>query len=249
MINVVTMAQRIKELRENRGLSHSVLANELKAECGLNISDKQLMNYESAAKGEFHSKAQTVVGMSAKTLAALSEYFGVSADYILGKTEHKTPDCTIKAILDYTGLSEKALEELHRCNSVSFDNALDGILFNLTSLKPEDDYICVDAYLIPVLNLILENDAVYCEFFKHLINYLYSDGICFGVNMKIEDALLDEDNKYQFTKTIVLKNNSTPFKSMPWYAGSNETSAIALMLLIQSLNSIKNSITQKEKRP
>lgn len=47
-------------------------------------------------------------------LDALAEYFGVSADYLLGRTDVKTPDISTRAICDKTFLSERAVEHLLR---------------------------------------------------------------------------------------------------------------------------------------
>jgi transcriptional regulator with XRE-family HTH domain len=45
-------------------------------------------------------------------LVKLSEYFGVSTDYLLGLSEVKAPDATIQAAWQITGLSEAAIKEL-----------------------------------------------------------------------------------------------------------------------------------------
>jgi len=43
-------------------------------------------------------------------LVILADYFEVSTDYLLGRTDVKTTDTTIKGICEYTGLSEKVIE-------------------------------------------------------------------------------------------------------------------------------------------
>ena len=48
------------------------------------------------------------------TIVALSEYFGVSTDYLLGRTTVKSSNTTVRDICDYTGLNEKAVEILHK---------------------------------------------------------------------------------------------------------------------------------------
>ena len=52
-------------------------------------------------------------GTSYLTVKKLAEYYGVSSDYLLGLTEHETPNAEIRAICEYTGLSEKSVECLH----------------------------------------------------------------------------------------------------------------------------------------
>lgn len=40
------------------------------------------------------------------SIAKLAKYFGVSADYLLGLTEAQTVDTDLRAVADYTGLTE-----------------------------------------------------------------------------------------------------------------------------------------------
>ncbi len=47
------------------------------------------------------------------TLEKLAKYFNVSTDYMLGLTDNKTTDTDLRAVCEYTGLSEKAAENLH----------------------------------------------------------------------------------------------------------------------------------------
>ena len=46
-------------------------------------------------------------------IVKLSECFGVSTDYLLGRTSTKTPDPKIQEMCEYTGLTESALDLLH----------------------------------------------------------------------------------------------------------------------------------------
>ena len=43
------------------------------------------------------------------SIAKLAKYFGVSADYLLGLTEAQTIDTDLRAVADYTGLTENAI--------------------------------------------------------------------------------------------------------------------------------------------
>jgi len=71
VVNILYMIKtRIKELREEKGLSQTKLA----AELGLN--QRTVSNYET---GSLEPNIQTI--------KKLCEYFGVSADYLLGLEE------------------------------------------------------------------------------------------------------------------------------------------------------------------
>lgn len=68
----------------------------------------------------FHTTRQTIsnwqTGESVPDiikLADIAQYFGVSTDYLLGLSDTKSPDAGAKAAVEYTGLSEEAVEQLH----------------------------------------------------------------------------------------------------------------------------------------
>lgn len=46
-------------------------------------------------------------------LLTITDYFDVSADYLIGKTDVRTQGADVNMICEYTGLSEKAVETLH----------------------------------------------------------------------------------------------------------------------------------------
>lgn len=49
---------------------------------------------------------------NAEQIIEIAKYLNVSADYLLGLTDNKTIDITVKAICKYTGLSDEAVESL-----------------------------------------------------------------------------------------------------------------------------------------
>lgn len=46
------------------------------------------------------------------TLSKIADAYKVSTDYLLGRTPNKTTDANLKAVCEYTGLSEKAVENI-----------------------------------------------------------------------------------------------------------------------------------------
>lgn len=93
-------AQRIKELREDRGLSQGKLADEL------GISRGALSYYESY---------QRTADIS--MLVKFASYFGVTTDYLLGLSDNRTPETA--GIGEVTGLSDEAIGLLKEAKQYS----------------------------------------------------------------------------------------------------------------------------------
>lgn len=110
-MDISKTSKRLKELREEKGLTHKALAANLYFDFDFTISDKQLMYIEKGID-EFHAKSNAVAGMATKTLYVLAQYYNVSADYLLGFTDVKSPDMNIKEVCNYVGLSEEAVNWL-----------------------------------------------------------------------------------------------------------------------------------------
>lgn len=107
----VKMAKRLKKLREEKGLSHEKLSKAIDEEYNKSISKNSLINYEVSAT--YHQNFRSNIRMSAETLLYLADFYEVSADYLLGRVDIKTPETDVRAICEYTGLSESAVENLH----------------------------------------------------------------------------------------------------------------------------------------
>lgn len=107
--NHVEGSKRLRVLRKAKSVSYDTLAKDT------GINKQSLKNYERAGEGgtEFSTRGDAFAGMSVNNLVTLAKYFDVSTDYLLGLTDIKTPNIEIKAICDYTGLSEKSVNQLH----------------------------------------------------------------------------------------------------------------------------------------
>ena len=103
-----TMAARLKQLREEAGLSHQKLSEQL----ATTISRDSLINYEVIS--EHHSSSFKNLGMSVKNLYALAAFYGVSTDYILGLTDTRSPSADVQTACQITGLNESSIFSLRR---------------------------------------------------------------------------------------------------------------------------------------
>lgn len=92
-MDINNIANRIKELREEKGLSQNKLAKDLY------VKQQTIAQWE---KGERALKAEAII--------ALSEYFNVTSDYLLGISEYKTSQAADIGVV--TGLSDENIKIL-----------------------------------------------------------------------------------------------------------------------------------------
>ena len=107
------LADRLRNLREEKDLSWDRLAEALKDQYGIQIHRDTLKFYE--AKGN-HSKAGNNRAMKAEYLNCLADFYGVSVDYLLGRTDTRSPDADVQGIMQKTSLSETTVKELLGAN-------------------------------------------------------------------------------------------------------------------------------------
>ena len=107
----IKMGERLKALREKKGLSHDRLGKTLSEKYGIGFDKTTLMNYEVSC--ENHTMFGKNLGMGVDRLCVLADFYGVSTDYLLGITDIPTMDMSIRAICNYTGLTEASVNFLH----------------------------------------------------------------------------------------------------------------------------------------
>lgn len=83
----LTMGKRLKDERERRGLSHEKLRLALMEKYGIEISKDSLINYE--VSDEHHTKACKNNGMRVEYLRYFADFYGVSADYLMGISDFR----------------------------------------------------------------------------------------------------------------------------------------------------------------
>ena len=93
---MATFAEIITALREETGKKRQETAD------ALGISRASLEYYEKGKRKP-----------DIEILAKFADYYGVSADYLLGRTTAKTTDKDLRTAVEYTMLSEKSCEYLH----------------------------------------------------------------------------------------------------------------------------------------
>lgn len=141
----LVMAKRLKELRIGKGqegkpgLSHSKLGEELSKKYGDGetpiISKDSLQNYE--VSDPIHSKAYTNNGMKVEYLRFFADFYGVSADYLLGFSDVPTVNETLRDIHEHTGLSVDAIAALSVNRTIDDMKIAHFISFLVTSKELE----------------------------------------------------------------------------------------------------------------
>lgn len=136
------MARRLKELRNSKKLSHDKLRDELQNKFGIKISRASLLNYE--IDNEFHSKAGDFsnLKMNAEFLSCLADFYGVSTDYLLCRTDIKSRNPNMQEACKITALSEDAISALqdsfHASDALNYlllERAFKNLLMNITFYK------------------------------------------------------------------------------------------------------------------
>ena len=105
-------AERLKALRTERGISHERMSDAIEKQYGVNMSKQTLINYENAE--EFRTKAGAAKGMSAERLATLADYFGVSADYLLGISDSPSIRENMRIAQKTLGISATSAENISK---------------------------------------------------------------------------------------------------------------------------------------
>ena len=162
-------SSRLRSLLEEKNISKQKLADEI------GVSRQAISQY---------CDGSTVP--NADKLLKIAEYFNVSLDYLVGKTEAKTDNKDVQFICDYTGLTDEAVNALHRLvhylnveredlaltdeqyekeinlieYTLKFYNSLITSCNGIESTNSLSDYLFSTKNLIDELKIIISNNAL-----------------------------------------------------------------------------------------
>lgn len=120
-------------------------------------------------------------------LKKLAKYFNVSADYLLGLTNNKTNDITVKAICEYTGLSDEAVESLADYINIDYLEDYESDQLDIEAIKETANFLHIDNFDDPVqtlkeieeFNLIsaqkdieIRNDFIASDWFWDIVGFI-----------------------------------------------------------------------------
>lgn len=116
------LGDRYTKLRESKNLSIAQLSKEI------NCNQKTISFYENGTRE-----------MPRTVLLKYSEFFDVSVDYLLGLTNVKTFNSTIRDVNSYTGLSDRAIISLYTSNRFQETKKIE--LLNFIATQDVDEII------------------------------------------------------------------------------------------------------------
>lgn len=154
MYDKTITAERLNDLRNpcgKRKYTLLQLSEEIEKKTGVRISHTQLSNYED---NDPINKDKDI--MNLKNVIALADFYDVSVDYLIGTSNSKSNDITIKTICDYTGLTEKSITVLKESQNLykqsqdksepTRNNCITDIINKLLEFSVGDDYENQDGY-------------------------------------------------------------------------------------------------------
>lgn len=185
-------AKRLKELRLCKDLSLKKLASDL------GVTAQSLSLYETGQRA-----------INIDLLKRIAEYFSVSSDYLLGLSDAATNDADLKAVCDYTGLSEDAVRALNfTVDSLSQPEALDlGESEHVTKLLKTLSWLISGRHIYKIIyHLLLIND--YSEYYligyKH--KHMRSNELDYLLDLQEREKDIDFE-RYQLNKYIEKLSN------------------------------------------
>ncbi|MCM1276882.1 MAG: hypothetical protein NC299_16220, partial [Lachnospiraceae bacterium] len=121
-------------------------------------------------------------------LERFADYFGVTTDYLLGRTNAQTQKAKLQAVCNYTGLSDKSVNLLSDLKKTSPDQ-LRVINFLLEQASGDMDivYELDDDYSGSILNAVVRYLSRYTSYDDYLAEYISSSDE--GISSAIQNAL------------------------------------------------------------
>lgn len=158
-------------------------------------------------------------------LVKLAKYFNVSTDYILGLTNVKSPDIKLKAVCEYTGLSESAVKSL----------LISGI-----------------PYIYEGFNEICKSSHSF-KLFRDILCYLNSSSIEARKAENVSDIFFEQENNIDnslLIDKILYKIEHNGYNSISHQLLNHEFWEPYFLMAIQNeLKDLKNDITNKTEQP
>ena len=165
-----TLGSRIKELRQNMGLSQSELASKL------NCTQAALSQYESGNREP-----------GLRDLKTIAKHLDTTTDYLLGLTDIPHNNVNVRMIGDYLGLTEESINVIHSTyleylNKTDEDVILEDLKF-FSNVSPTDSKYDVD------YNFLKNGSCLDLLEYKQAINDFICSPVFWGFVSCLKDNL------------------------------------------------------------
>ena len=157
-------ATRLKALRERNGLNQGQLAKKL------GISRGSISFYENGDRVP-----------DIETFDMICDFFNVSYDYLLGKSELAENNIEVKAIREYTHLTDENINNLHEIKEEDRKQIINDFIFAL--LKNRSFITEIQHYIEYVNIYIHAKELFYCDMAK-------KNNLDFGANCIYNDEII-----------------------------------------------------------
>lgn len=124
-VDGLSFGERLGDLISKKGITQAELSK------ATGIGQSRLSDYITGKRIDPESDEREYAAPDCATVITLAKYFSVSTDYLLGLSEKPSPTLEIRAVCDYTGLSESSAEYLHARKAAKtgfLTRLIDGIL-------------------------------------------------------------------------------------------------------------------------
>ena len=108
--NNSVFSTKLRNLFAESGKTHGNLADYIKQHTGEGVTRQAIGQWCNGNTSP-----------NLKTVPLIASFFGVSVDYLLTETEVKSADLDLKAVCNFTGLTEKAAQTLHDLTYIDDD--------------------------------------------------------------------------------------------------------------------------------
>lgn len=172
------------------------------------------------------------------TLGKLADFFGVSTDYLLCRTDIKSTDTTVQDICEYTGLSENAINSLRKIKTAQYSKPVQEYSKNIVVTKlmtAPDNY---NQKLLDILSLIISNSKFsdMLQAFQRLKEY----------HSNKKDNLTYEEEK-QLTEILNNENVKLLHKANRWVVTGEGYEKEIKSTIYDTLQNIINEILADDK--
>lgn len=111
-----------------------------------NVTIKQIVNdKEGDISFAWFSKLRknAIKSPSADIVYTLADYFGVSSDYLLGLSDVPTTDADLRAVCEYTGLSQAAIDSIREFKEDEIHGNVDEVCNTLSKILASKHFRCI----------------------------------------------------------------------------------------------------------